>query len=213
MPDHQRAALATLDTLLDADERPLVLDGGCGTGDSSRDLARALPDHLVVGIDKSIHRLGRGGGGPLEPALPVLLRMDLAWTWRALAARAGRVAHQLLLYPNPWPKPGHLRRRWHGHPAFGAMLTLGGTLEVRTNWGIYAEEMRIALELAGASAVVDRWPWSPGGASVPYDPNAISTPFERKYLASGHSLWRVMASLDQAKRTQRVSSSSSTATS
>ncbi|MEM7378392.1 MAG: methyltransferase domain-containing protein, partial [Pseudomonadota bacterium] len=39
---------------------PLILDIGCGTGDSSRALALAHPDAAVVGIDKSAARLGRG---------------------------------------------------------------------------------------------------------------------------------------------------------
>ena len=36
-----------------------ILDSGCGTGRSSLVLGRLFPDHVVVGVDRSIDRLGR----------------------------------------------------------------------------------------------------------------------------------------------------------
>lgn len=37
----------------------LILDSGCGTGKSSLTLGRRFPNHIVVGVDRSIDRLGR----------------------------------------------------------------------------------------------------------------------------------------------------------
>jgi SAM-dependent methyltransferase len=39
----------------------IVLDSGCGTGESTRLIARALPACLVIGLDKSLARLSRTG--------------------------------------------------------------------------------------------------------------------------------------------------------
>jgi tRNA (guanine-N7-)-methyltransferase len=92
--------------------------------------------------------------------------------WRHLAEHRVLAAHYLL-YPNPWPKPGHLARRVHGHPAFPLLPALGGRLELRSNWQIYVEEFGVALHLREIAASVSRCP----GRGHPL------TPFERKYSA------------------------------
>lgn len=172
-------------------QRPIVLDSGCGTGASALALARAHADAWVVGLDRSAARLARGPLGhyaSLPPNL-VLARAELAAFWR-LAREAGwRLARHVLLHPNPWPKPRHLGRRWHAHPGFPDLLALGGTLVLRTNWVVYAEEFSIALAEAGIAARVARVavgeaPWSP---------------FEAKYAASGHAIYALEADLDRGR--------------
>lgn len=183
--DYNRAAFADS---LERRERiapaaPLILDACCGVGESSIALARAFPGHYVIGVDQSASRLQRGkpGAGELPENLD-LVRADLVDYWRLLAEAGIRLDRHYLLYPNPWPKITHLSRRWHGHAVFPAMLALGGRLECRSNWPIYVEEFAFAVaRLSGRKAPVE--------AFVPG--NAL-TPFERKYLDSGHSLWRVV---------------------
>jgi tRNA (guanine-N7-)-methyltransferase len=90
-----------------------------------------------------------------------------------------------LLYPNPSPKPEHLKRRWHAHPIFPTLLACAETLELRTNWAIYAQEFALALQSCGWRAVQEPLPLA----------QALSAPisnFEAKYAASGHALWRVL---------------------
>jgi len=163
----------------------LILDAGCGTGVSTFELARSHAGSLVLGVDKSAARLALGQrmiDADAAPPNAALLRCDLVDFWQ-LAARAGlHFSRQFLLYPNPWPKPEHLRRRWHAHPVLPSILALGGTIELRTNWRIYAEEFAAALALCGRAAAVEEF-----AAATP------STPFERKYAASGHLLWRCRA--------------------
>ncbi|MGF1527162.1 MAG: tRNA (guanine(46)-N(7))-methyltransferase TrmB [Candidatus Competibacterales bacterium] len=162
---------------------PLVVDAGCGVGYSTRLLAERHSEALVVGIDKSAQRLAKA---PPLPANGRLLRGDLVDLWRLMAAAGWRLSHHYLWYPNPWPKACHLRRRWHGSPAFAALLALGGQLEVRSNWRIYLDEFAAALTLGHCGAKVR--PFEPGDAPV--------TPFEGKYARSGHRLWRCTADLD-----------------
>jgi len=161
----------------------IILDSGCGTGESSLDLARAHPDAVIVGIDKSATRLARAPHAGARNLRYV--RADLADVWRFARLRAWRVGAHFLLYPNPWPKQRHLRRRWHAHPALDDLIALGGRLELRTNWAIYAEEFATALALwCAVDVAVETWrPASPASA------------FERKYLASGHTLYRVVIDL------------------
>ena len=167
---------------------PLLLDSGCGVGWSSVQRARRWPEAFVLGVDQSAVRLARARSalGPLPENL-AFVRADLVDFWRLLAAEGVRLWRHDLLYPNPWPKAAHLQRRWHAHPVFPALIALGGRLECRSNWPVYVAELALALELAtGRSAQPDVW--APAGAAL--------TPFERKYRASGQTLWRLVFDLD-----------------
>ncbi|MFW7344351.1 SAM-dependent methyltransferase, partial [Pollutimonas sp. H1-120] len=60
-----------------------------------------------------------------------------------------------MLYPNPYPKAGHLKMRWHGHAVLPTLLALGGALELRSNWSIYVEEFALAVaQVTGKQASV-----------------------------------------------------------
>lgn len=163
---------------------PLLLDAGCGVGWSSLQLAQAYPDHFVLGVDQSADRIGRGKPGE-QPANLYFARADLIDFWRLLLEAGVRPAQHYILYPNPWPKIGHLGRRWHGHPVFPTVIALGGVLEARSNWRIYLEEMAQAVALLGG-----------GQASVePWTAETPLTAFERKYRDSGQALYRLQLDL------------------
>lgn len=175
-------SLAAFERFLGAWDRRAapILDVGCGTGESTCTLARAAPQRLVVGIDQSATRLMRAVARPQQPANALFLRADMVDFWTLLAG-AGIAPHaQYLLYPNPWPKPRHLMRRWPAHPIFPTVLALGGHIECRSNWRIYVEEFVLAANLlTGLAAQAER-----------FMPDAPLTLFERKYAASGHCLYR-----------------------
>jgi SAM-dependent methyltransferase len=48
--------------------RPVVLDSGCGTGRSTKFLAKRFPDHWVVGVDRSFVRITRNNGTGISSA-------------------------------------------------------------------------------------------------------------------------------------------------
>ena len=187
------------------DERPLILDSGCGVGDSTRRLALRFPDARVVGIDKSSDRLGRQREAPL-PENALLLRADLVDFWRLAVMHELHVSRHYLLYPNPWPKIGHLQRRWHGHAVFPSLLQLGGIIELRTNWRTYAEEFAYAMAVFDAAqgdqefaieAVAARVPVFRELSALEIVPADVAltaplTPFEHKYALSGQTLYRVL---------------------
>ena len=168
-----------------APNAPLILDSCCGVGESSIALARAFPEHYVIGVDQSESRLSRNAGGTDLPPNVDLVRADLVDYWRLLNDAGIRLDRHYLLYPNPWPKIGHLARRWHGHPVFPALLALGGVLECRSNWPIYIAELSFAVQrMTGRAALGEV-----------YVPDEALTPFERKYLNSGHALFRCVVDL------------------
>jgi tRNA G46 methylase TrmB len=163
---------------------PIILDSGCGTGASTRRLADAHPHHLAIGVDRSAARLRRSGlrSGLSVDGNCVLARGELATFWRLAFDAALEPARHLLLYPNPWPKARHLARRWHAHPVFPWLLALGGEIELRCNWEIYALEFARAVRIATGPEV---------GIKQIRPEHGIS-PFETKYLERGHRLYSVI---------------------
>jgi tRNA G46 methylase TrmB len=180
-------ALAQIDRALDEHAGPLILDSFCGAGQSSICFSQAQPNALVIGVDQSAKRLARRKDTPDNC---LLLQAHCEAVWRHLVRRAATLDAHYLLYPNPWPKPGHLSRRVHGHPAFPMILQLGGRLELRSNWQIYVEEFGVALHLLGQISRI---------AVVSGDAPAL-TLFEQKYRSSHHELWSLVAQLGKTAR-------------
>lgn len=179
---------------------PLILDAGCGVGLSTRRLARLFPDNFVIGVDQSADRLQRLVHWPDKtPDNFALVRADLVDYWRLLAMHGLVLERHYLLYPNPWPKKSQLARRWHGHPVFPVLASLGGVLECRSNWRIYVEEFSAALAQVTGLAI----------ACEPYQasPTSALTPFEEKYARSGHHLWRCSALLPVGTHQKALSAS------
>lgn len=179
---HSQAAFEAIRESVERRGKPLVFDSFCGTGMSTAALAAMLPHCTVIGIDKSAHRLGKHEGP--ESGDYLLVQADCGDFWRLALAAGWRLQQHYLLYPNPWPKSGHIKRRLHGGADLAALLSLGGQVELRSNWQIYAEEFGIALALAGNHPHIDQ-----------IEPRQAMSLFEQKYLHSGHQLWRCRCKL------------------
>lgn len=166
--------------------KPIILDSGCGTGESSQRLAKLNPEKLVIGIDKSEKRLEKTitNKTVYHNDNLILARADVVDIWRMMKQHNWPITKHYLLYPNPWPKKDQLKRRWHGHPIFPEMLNLCEKIELRTNWKIYAEEFKQALEITTKKKIL-------------IDDVKVKdfiSPFEKKYYESGHELYRVSIS-------------------
>jgi len=177
-----RKAFDRLRRELAAEPRSIVLDSGCGTGQSTMSLATHHPDDWVVGVDQSAARLSRlAPTGYARQGNAFFVRAELASFWRLFVDAGFSAQRHFLLYPNPWPKAAQLGRRWHGHPVFPTLMRSAATFELRSNWRVYAEEFAHALQFAGHAE-----------ASVAaFEAHEPLSPFERKYRDSGHALWRV----------------------
>ncbi|TMP36715.1 tRNA (guanine(46)-N(7))-methyltransferase TrmB [Pseudoalteromonas rubra] len=183
---HTQQAFEQVNEKVQAFGGPIILDSCCGVGESTANLAKLHSDALVIGIDKSEHRLEKHDieYKQTESGQYILVQADLNDFWRLACEANWQPTHHYLLYPNPWPKAKHLQRRWHGAAVFPYIVELGGRLELRSNWSIYVEEFARSLELAGKKAEV----------SV-YESDTSMTPFERKYWASGQKSTRLIAQL------------------
>lgn len=187
IPDFSRLAFQEFERRFAASEKNhIILDSCCGTGESTLHLAMQNPDCFVVGVDKSAHRLGKhsvsaAGGEFFKARNYTILRADVEDFWRLASSYSSQVIRHCIFYPNPYPKPHHIMRRWHGHPLFAPMLRLAPETELRTNWRIYAEEFAFASSLLGYTVRLQEMS----------DIQPVSA-FERKYQASGHVLFQVV---------------------
>jgi len=156
----------------------LVFDSGCGTAMSSRLLALHNPDDLVLGIDRSAKRLGKAYNDDL-PENACLVQAECGDFWRLAKKSGWKLKKHTILYPNPYPKASHLKRRWHAHPVFPTLLELGGEIELRTNWKTYADEFCLAFKFADKICN--------GVGRI--DQEQSMTLFEKKYKQSGQVLY------------------------
>ena len=177
IPEHTRIAADKIVNLARKHSGPLILDSFCGTGMSTTKLAERFPDALVIGIDKSQDRLAKHVSA--EVPNYHLIRASCEHTWALLAKAEIRCSQHYLLYPNPWPKKSHLKRRIHGHPAFPLLRALGGNVVLRSNWLTYVEEFRAGMHLLGYHSRITEV-----RATEPL------TLFERKYGANNENLWQ-----------------------
>ena len=157
---------------------PLWLDSFCGTGVSTRYFAEQNSDYCVIGVDQSSVRLKAEPQPEGENYL--LIRGECEGLWRVMAQEGYYTSMHTLLYPNPWPKSQHIKRRVHGNAAFRSMLRISSRIELRTNWEIYAREFERALILSNRPTQIRA-----------LEVDRAVTRFEEKYRASGHTLWQV----------------------
>jgi tRNA G46 methylase TrmB len=184
IPDFSRSAFQEFEQQFAASgKKHIIVDSCCGTGESTAHLAAHYGDCFVVGVDKSAHRLGKhlSSTEALKTSNYVVLRADVEDFVRLMEPYLPAIDKHCIFYPNPYPKPHHIMRRWHGHPLFATMLRLAPSTELRTNWRLYAEEFAFAASLLGYTSHIQEM------QSV----QPISA-FERKYHASGHALFQVM---------------------
>lgn len=189
--EHTVAAFAEADAFVRAVGRPVVLDSGCGTGRSSFALAARFPDAVVVAVDKSQVRLTKAALQNSETSKLaeriLFVRAELLDFWR-LALEAGwNIQHHAVFYPNPWPKASEATRRFHLSPVFPALLKLAPSMELRTNWKIYAEEFAMAAQIACCELQMKC-----DVRLSEFVPEVPETAFEEKYADAGQKLWKVV---------------------
>ena len=188
---------------------PVILDSGCGTGKSTIHIARRFPNIPVIGIDKSCARLTKAGNpaqtaGENIPQNAFWIRAELLDFWRLALERVQAsewsIPYHAVYYPNPWPKQSEATRRFHMHPIFPTLLALGKTIELRTNWEIYAREFAEAARIILSAQIPgqarnDENSRNDGEMKIScgeFDPAIPETAFERKYKEARQTLWRVI---------------------
>lgn len=197
----QARALATLwpkygvelDGLLDLDAlfgraALRTLEIGFGNGENLLALAAAHPQRDYLGIE--VHRPGVGRvllAAQEQALLNVRVICHDAVEVLEHHLRPACLDEILVLFPDPWPKKRHHKRRLV-QPAFVRVLAEclrpGGSVHLATDWAPYAEEMLATL---GAETRLRNR--SRTGGFVPRPQERAATRFERRGERLGHPVW------------------------
>ncbi len=177
----------SLDTLFGR-QAPRSIEIGFGNGDNLAKMAAAHPERDYLGIE--VHR---PGVGRLLLALDegrltnVRLICHDAVEVLALQIPPQSLDEVIILFPDPWPKKRHHKRRLV-QSAFVELVTgrlaPGGLIRMATDWQPYAEEMLATLQanprLQNLAA---------DGTYIPRPPDRIPTRFEKRGERLGHDVW------------------------
>lgn len=169
-------------------DAPRTLEIGFGNGEHLAELAAAHPERDFLGIE--VHRPGVGH------LLMLAQERGLA-NLRVSDHDAVEVLHEqlpaasldevLILFPDPWHKKRHHKRRLI-QPAFvelvASRLRTGGILRLATDWEDYALQMLDVLR--GSAAFVNL---SSSGDWVPRPEERAPTRFEKRGARLGHGVW------------------------
>ncbi len=187
-----RYGIDTAATTLDLDaifgrRAPRTLEIGFGNGDHLAALAARHPERDCLGIE--VHRPGVGR---------LLLTCDAQGSTnvRAICRDAVEVLEiclppacvdeVLLLFPDPWHKKRHHKRRIVQAPFIllvAKVLVPGGLFRLATDWEPYAEDMLARLNVAA-----DFENLAPGGGYAARDDARAATRFERRGERLGHGV-------------------------
>jgi len=184
--DYREEPLAL--TALFGREAPCTLEIGFGNGANLVALARAHPQRHYLGVE--VHRPGVG-------RLLLALEQEALTNVRVVCHDAvevlerqiapGSLAEVLILFPDPWPKKRHHKRRLI-QPAFIALaeraLAAGGVLRLATDWQPYALEM-----LAHLGAAPGLRNLALDGGFVVRPAERTPTRFELRGTRLGHEVW------------------------
>jgi tRNA (guanine-N7-)-methyltransferase len=169
-------------------EVPRTLEIGFGNGENLAALASVHPQRDFLGVE--VHRPGVG-------RLLLALEARALSNVRVISHDAVEVLGQqippqwldeiLILFPDPWPKKRHHKRRLIQRPfaeLLESRLIHGGVLRVATDWQPYALEMLETLDAV------------PGLANLAADGRFVARPaeraptrFERRGERLGHEVW------------------------
>jgi len=168
-------------------DAPRTLEIGFGNGDNLAALAAAHPEQDFIGVE--VHPPGVGH---------LLLQASFAGLGNLRIAQhdavqllqdnipPGSLDTVLVLFPDPWHKKRHHKRRLVSR-AFTELalsrLKPGGTLQLATDWTPYAEWM---LEILNSVAGLRNC--SADGRYMPRNPGRAATRFEKRGERLGHDV-------------------------
>jgi tRNA (guanine-N7-)-methyltransferase len=156
---------------------PIEIDLGCGDGSFLVEIAEAHPETDFLGIERLVGRVGSARRKITERGL-INARVLLVETSYAVERmlQANSVAQFYLMFPDPWPKRRHWRRRVVTEDFLASIhraLVPHGALRIATDQVDYFREIE---RLAGESTQFVL-------SSDPEPPRARST-FEKRFSQS-----------------------------
>ena len=165
---------------------PLQVDLGCGDGSFLFELAHLHQDKNFLGIERLVGRVAKAcrKASPLDNVR--VLNVESSYAVGYLLPEAS-IETFYLLFPDPWPKRRHQRRRIVRLDFLDSIhraLEDGGSLRIATDQLDYFEKIRVLAENYSGFTIVD--------PNVDSDRNDLPlTKFERRFSALGAPIYRL----------------------
>ena len=162
---------------------PLDVDLGCGDGDLLSELARRKPDRNFLGVEKLASRVAKACRKAAALENVRVLKVENSYAVRHLLPE-NCVETFYLLFPDPWPKRRHQRRRIVQPDFLDSIhraLAFSGIFRIATDQADYFKQIeRLALNNPCFEKIED------GDAdSLPV------TKFERRFRTAGAPIYRL----------------------
>jgi tRNA (guanine-N7-)-methyltransferase len=163
---------------------PIEIDLGCGDGAFLMAMARAKPTHNFLGIERLLGRVRKVCRKVAREDLKNarVLRLEVACALSNLLP-ADSVTAFHLLFPDPWPKRRHHRRRAFTSEFLSCIhraLIGGGLFHVATDHADYFHQIERVIAASGIFVIsTERHDFPP-------------TTFEQKFLMHGLSIQRLL---------------------
>jgi tRNA (guanine-N7-)-methyltransferase len=168
---------------------PVICEIGSGKGRFLISSASANTGLNYLGIERAVkyHRLIRQKIERLGLTNVRLLNTDAAHFVNSYIPQLS-IQHYYILFPDPWPKKRHRKRRLVSGTFLDQLLpTLapGGSIHYKTDYLDYFEQMLSVSRARADLAEIECRTLIPEQA----DPEAADTNFERKYLLQGRTIY------------------------
>lgn len=170
--------------------RPVWLEIGFGDGEALMTMAESMPDINFIGIEVHApgvgHLLARIEERQLDNVK--VMRHDAVEVMSEMLAE-GSIERVLLLFPDPWHKKRHHKRRIlqaETLALFTKILQPGGKFHCATDWAEYAEAM---LDVLNSSSLSNLAPGRSYAVKPDYRP---LTKFEQRGLKLGHEVFDLL---------------------
>ena len=163
---------------------PIEIDLGCGDGAFLTAMARANPNHNFLGIERLLGRVSKVCRKVAREELKNarVLRLEVAYTLSNLLSVESITAFHLL-FPDPWPKRRHHRRRAFTGEFLSSIhraLVGGGLFHVATDHPDYFHQIKRVI------AATDNFIVSAEQHDFP------PTAFEQKFISRRLSIQRLL---------------------
>jgi len=169
-------------------EAPCVLEIGFGMGDSLIELALKHPEINFIGVE--VHAPGVGHCLLQAHALQLNNLRIFSKDAKEVLERAvapHSLDKVLLLFPDPWPKVRHQKRRIVQKDfanTIATKLKLNGFFHLATDWQEYADHMLAVLD--DCSVFKN---YFGAGHFSPDEFGRVKTKYQRRGEARGHDIW------------------------
>jgi tRNA (guanine-N7-)-methyltransferase len=162
---------------------PLHVDLGCGDGSFLCELGQRNPGQNFLGIEKLVGRVSKTCRKAAALENVRVLNVEISYAVRHLLP-PGSVETFYLMFPDPWPKRRHHRRRLVQEDFLDSIhhaLTNDGSLRIATDQLDYFQQIQRVAESDDRFRKIDIG----DAAALP------STKFERRFVEQGAPIYRL----------------------